>query len=184
MDLNYIRLLIDHLDIAGVIFDRGLSDEEVERAESTYGFQFPPDLRKLVQRALPISDRFPNWRRGPIASIRRLLALPPEGLLFDVEHSEFWAPAWGERPADRMQALEEVRRRLENAPTLIPIYGHHYIPATPPLTGNPILSVVQSDIVYEGVDLVSYFAAEFGVPCPSWAASAPRAIPFWGDLAP
>lgn len=182
MDLNYIRLLVDHLDARGVHFAPGLSDEEVTAAEATFLFRFPPDLRKLLQRALPISDRFPNWRKGPEGAIRHALAAPVLGILYGIERGELWPDLWGRHPATADEALASARVHLRQVPVLIPIYGHHYIPADPHRSGNPVFSVVQGEVGYQGCDLTSYFAAEFGVPCPPWAATTPAPTPFWESL--
>ncbi len=182
MDLRYIRSLIDHLDAQGILFERGLTDDEVDEVESTYAFRFPPDLRKLLQQALPASERFPNWRRGPAAALRDSLDWPARSMLLDVREKNFWQPSWGPRPEDTQEAVAVVRSKLRAAPPLVPIFGHRYIPADPRESGNPVFSVVGSDIIYAGADLPSYFATEFGVPCPEWAASNPRPIAFWDDL--
>ena len=182
MDLSYIRTLIDHLDAADVLFEPGLSDAEMIEAEGRYGIAFPPDLRKLLQRALPVSPGFPNWRRGVPAALRHSLAAPAAGVLFEVERSRAWLRDWGVRPEAATERVARVRALLTTAPPLIPVYGPHYIPAEPSLPGNPILAVVQTDVIYAGCDLASYFTAAFGVPCPRWAATAPRPIPFWDAL--
>lgn len=182
MDLRYIRTVIDHLDNQGILFERGLGDDEVARVEAAYGFRFPPDLRKLLQYALPTGARFPNWRKGPAASLREGLAWPVEGILRDVERHGFWPEDWPDRPGDQAEALAVARAHLRAAPILIPVHAHRYLPAEPHQVGNPIFSVVGTDIIYAGCDLASYFAAEFGIPCPSWAATTPRPIALWSDL--
>jgi len=182
MDLNYIRILVDHLDARGVLFAPGLSDQEVATVEATFRFRFPPDLRKLLQRALPISERFPNWRRDSDGTLRHVLAAPIHGILYGIECGDLWPDTWGVRPAAEEEAVAGARLRLERVPVLIPIYGHHYIPADPHSAGNPVFSVVQGEVGYQGCDLTSYFAAEFGVPCPSWAATTPAPTPFWDTL--
>lgn len=62
------------------------------------------------------------------------------------------------------------------------MFAHRFIPDTPAAAGNPVFSIVQTDIIHYGSDLADYFAREFGVPRPSWAAQAPKEIPFWSDL--
>ena len=46
--------------------------------------------------------------------------------------------------------------RLAQAPTLIPIYGHRYLPAGNGTHGHPVLSVYQTDIIFYGTDLADY----------------------------
>jgi len=130
---------------------------------------------------MPFGDGFPNWR-GPKDAIHRFLAWPAEGICFDIERSGFWAPSWGTRPAELTQSLAVAREALIQAPKLIPIYKHRYIPTEPQAAGNPVLSVYQADIIHYGNDLLGYFSREFGMPLPASAAPAPRAIRFWDEL--
>jgi hypothetical protein len=181
MDLRYIRELVEWLDGHDVVFERGLSDDEIERIELTYSLRFPPDLRKLLQYALPVSERFPDWRGRP-ASLREAVTWPVSGILREIERHHFWAAAWGTAPDDREEAAGRARELLSAAPLLVPVYAHRYIPADPPRSGNPLFAVVGTDVIYAGCDLASFFATEFGVPCPEWAASIPRSISFWEDL--
>lgn len=48
--------------------------------------------------------------------------------------------------------------------------------------GNPVFSIVQTDIIYYGTDLADYLHAEFGVPRRAWAATDARVIRFWSDF--
>ena len=48
--------LIDLLRGAGALFRDGLSDDELLRAEETYGFKFPPDLRNFLMVAILSPD--------------------------------------------------------------------------------------------------------------------------------
>lgn len=45
---------------------------------------------------------------------------------------------------------------LKAAPRLIPICSHRYIPEEPHDAGNPVFSVMQSDVIYYGADLANY----------------------------
>lgn len=153
--------LIDILKGLGIPFESGLSDTEVERTQELYGFQFPPDLRAFLQAGLPIGAGFPNWRSESSDSLRQRLRIPLDGLLFDVEHNEFWIDDWGPRPEQLVDALELTKRLVAGAPVLIPVYLHRMIPDRPHAAGNPILSVHQTDIIYYGTDLHDYLIREF-----------------------
>lgn len=181
MDLRYIRELVEWLDARDVVFEQGLSDDEIARIEGSYHFRFPPDLRKWLQYALPVSERFPDWRGSPVP-LREALAWPDAGIIREVAQHQFWVPGWGVRPDDSDSALAAARALLAAAPPLVPVYAHRYLPTEPNLAGNPIFSVVGTDVLYAGCDLASFFATEFGAPCPAWAAVAPRTIAFWDTL--
>jgi hypothetical protein len=182
MDARWMDDLLQALRNHGVGLAPGLTDAEIRAAEERYRFQFPPDLRELLQTVLPLYRRFPNWREGPEESLRKQLRWPLEGIRFDVEHNNFWMEAWGSRPSNLADAFAIAESAVANAPVLIPLYGHRYLPGEPEAAGNPVFSVWQTDIIYYGDDLASYFHNEFHAPLPSWSAAAPRPIRFWGEL--
>jgi hypothetical protein len=82
-------LLVAQMKKGGIEFDVGLTDAEVAATESRFGFRLPPDLRALLQTALPTGERFPNWRSDNEADLRDWLDLPRQGILFDIEHNSF-----------------------------------------------------------------------------------------------
>ena len=176
--------MIDMLeDEHHVRFDDALSISELHEIENRFNFQFPPDLSAFLQLGFPVGDRFPDWRNGSEDDLRSLLNIPVDGILFDVEQNGFWLPEWGKRPKSLADAENIVRKLIEDAPTLIPIWGHRMIPDRPHQVGNPVFSVQQTDIIYYGCDLRDYFLHEFickseqGVwPMPSESL---REIEFW-----
>lgn len=182
MQEAYLDRLVDHLRRRGIVFEDGLSASEVALIEQKYGFRFPADLRAFLQRALPVSKDFPNWRHGPDSELRRRLSWPLEGILADIEYNLFWLDEWGPRPPDLEGACAIARREVARAPVLTPVYSHRYLPCKPEQAGNPVLSVVQTDIIYYGNDLASYFNNEFRAELPTWAATSPRPIRFWMQL--
>ncbi|WP_437876282.1 SMI1/KNR4 family protein [Sorangium sp. So ce513] len=168
---------------AGVTVARGLTDDELDRAESVIGARFPPDLRSFLSEGLPVGERFPDWREPGSPEIRRRLDWPFEGIAFDIEHNAFWWDAWGARPPELPEALRVARAMLAAAPRLIPIAGHRYIPAEPALAGNPIFSVYQTDIIFYGVDLPTYLRCEFRLlPYADAIRGDMRRIRFWSEL--
>ena len=156
------QTIVDQLRSENKIeFDTPLTDKEVEQIQEQYGFHFPIDLREFLQTALPVSKGFPNWRSDPEDSLRKRLQAPLEGILFDVEHNQFWQQAWGPRPESLANALSRASQLVAEAPTLIPVYSHRMIPDRPSSQGNPVFSVHQTDIIWYGTDLRDYFIHEF-----------------------
>jgi hypothetical protein len=88
---------------------------------------------------------------------------------------------WGEKPDRIEDAVDRLRDLISQAPMLIPICGHRFMPALPE-AGNPIYSVVDFDTIYYGYDLASYLTHEFGVTLPPWTATEPRKVEFWHNL--
>lgn len=145
----------------------GLDDSEFLAIENSYSFQFPPDLREFLPYGMPVSPNFPNWRTGeclkgslPVALVE-LMDWPAKGVCFDVEHHGFWIQQWGPKPSDTAEALRVARERVKQAPALIPVWGHRFLPAEPVEMGNPVLSVWQTDIIYYGSNLISCLRREF-----------------------
>lgn len=153
--------LVDILKDRGIPFDSGLSDSEADCIESEFGFRFPPDLRDFLRAGLPVGQGFPDWRRESREALREQLAIPVEGILFDVEHNGFWLDEWGPRPASLADAEAVVRQIVAAAPALVPVYIHRMMPDRPHVPGNPIFSVHQTDIIYYGTDLRDYLIHEF-----------------------
>lgn len=158
MQLEQIKAV---LETAGVAFAPGLTMEELIAVESRYEFSFPPDLRSFLSFALPVGERFPNWREIDSPYLVDAFRRPLEGLLFDVEHNSLWFPSWGPRPVDDATAFEQLRQLVRSAPKLIPIQGHRYMPCLPASSDNPVLSIHQSDIICYGLNLEDYFKNEY-----------------------
>jgi hypothetical protein len=160
-------------------FEPGLTDTEIEDIQTRFAFRFPPDLRAMLQTALPVGSGFPNWRENDEEQLREWLDAPIAGLCFDVEHNAFWDPQWGDRPSSLHDALEQCRALAATAPQLIPVYAHRYIPNEPMMSGNPVFSVHQTDIIYYGFDLEDYLRHEFALGDRKPWPDALRSIRFW-----
>jgi hypothetical protein len=66
------------------------------------------------------------------------------------------------------------------APKLIPLLGHRYLPADPCEAGNPVFSVYQSDVIYYGANLQDWMRWEVdGWDAEPWPAIS--RIRFWSD---
>lgn len=126
-------VLRQHPEVAHL--EAGLSDSEIAGVEERFGFTFPPDLRALLQYALPIGPRFLNWRNDDSSDLISRLKVPLEGIWFDVEHNDFWVAEWGVKPADPVMRFQVVKGVVDAAPRLIPIYIHRFIPSEPAESG-------------------------------------------------
>jgi hypothetical protein len=193
----------------------GLEEEQIVALEHAWGLRFPPDYRLFLRR-LHAVDRpmrlvdygngattptprdvpaFPNWLTdGDILGAGREALV--SGIQFDVEHADVWRPDWGPRPATVEARAQRVQELVEAAPRLIPVHSHRYLLAEPCQAGNPVFSIVQTDIIVYGADLRGYFLDEFadllGLDQDATRrdvniATQARyhefmAIPFWWDL--
>jgi len=157
----------------------GLTDGEFERIETTFGFEFADDHRAFLGAGLPLGDTWPDWRDDSDKKLRERLGWPAQGVLFDVEWSEFWYPAWGPRPAAMKHALRSARWQLDRVPQMVPVYSHRYLPAGRRTFGHPVLSIYQTDIICYGTDLAHYLDREFA---HAESRAATPTVEFWSDL--
>ncbi|KFK32792.1 hypothetical protein AALP_AA6G289000 [Arabis alpina] len=136
----YSKTTIKHLkSLTGLHISTGLTNHEISAVESSLGFSFPLDLRSILQLGLPIGPHFPNWRTG---STRNHLRLPLLHLSNLVARNGFWVDSWGTRPGSDGEALSLVKKLMEIAPVLVPVYGDFYVPSTTPnLAGNPVIQI-------------------------------------------
>jgi len=171
-----------------VVLQDGLTDRETCSIEARYRFVFPPDLRALLQTALPVAPGFPNWRVES-NEIWTQLRRPIEGVLFDVQNSNFWWTAWGERPESKAEAAMIAERWLIELPPLVPIYRHSYLPCFPNVAGNPVFSIHQCDVIHRGSNLRSFLKWAFRPNVdddddePTVYDASYQYISFWTDLA-
>lgn len=175
----------------------GLTDAEFARIEGEHGFEFADDHRAFLAVGLPVNSPFepepgvsyawekpwPEWRNGDPDELREQLNWPVEGVLRAVESNGHWNPAWGVRPDMPEAAVAVARRLLAEAPRLVPIYAHRFLPAGRGTFGHPVLSVWGTDIICYGADLVDYVNQEFEEPRPEhpdgWSPQA--TVLFWRD---
>ncbi|MDP9932126.1 hypothetical protein [Variovorax paradoxus] len=188
MDLKNCRSI---LESAGVALAPGLSAVEANEAEQRFGFVFPEDLRELLSHFLPVGDDFPNWRNLDDPSLLDMMARPLEGVWHTVRYpfenvGGIWNLRWGPKPADFEQATRHMRAVLAQAPKLIQIFSHRYMPDQPSSSDNPVFSVVYpTDIICYAANLEDYLVKEFGERTSDdvVASRGPtRRIDFWSSL--
>jgi hypothetical protein len=189
MNTKIAHTIIELLKNKNIIFDKGLTNEEYRTITLMFGISFPCDLKCFLQTALPVSTGFVNWRmaindKKERDYINRCLAWPLEGILFDIKNNSFWDDEWGEKNNNIENQVRIVEQYYKRYPALIPIYLHRYIPSLPVEKGNPVFSVYQTDIIYYGNDLISYFCNEFKIILSEYKApEIPKYIEFWGRMA-
>lgn len=183
--------IVQKLKDKGVVCESGLTDDEISEIETKFNFTFPPDLKLLLQTALPVSGEFINWRQGlrdkeEEGIIISKIVWPLNGMLFDLQSNDFWVDSWGIRPDKFEDKVLVAKKYYETYPKLIPIYSHRYIPSDPNSSGNPVFSVYQMDIIYYGYDLATYFSNEFHFELSAdfeIPEGPKRAIEFWSEQA-
>ncbi|MER5927696.1 hypothetical protein [Streptomyces mirabilis] len=170
----------------------GLSNDEFDRIEATYGFQFSDDHRAFLAAGLPVSSPpeegatwdkpWPNWRSGSPDDLRSHLAWPTEGVMASVEHG-YWHTSWGVRPAEIEAVRSVAEKQLAAVPQLVPLYAHRFLPAGGGTHGHPVLSIWGTDIIFYGEDLAEYISHEFEDGHEHAENRSPQAtVAFWRDF--
>ncbi|KAK1422029.1 hypothetical protein QVD17_24870 [Tagetes erecta] len=198
--------ILTHLKTSGVQVQQGLSEAEFAKTEAEFGFVFPPDLKAVLSAGLPVGPGFPDWRSGGSArqQLRAEFNLPIASIMFHIARNALWSKSWGLRPPEQEKAMKIARNKLKQAPVLVPVFNHCYIPCKPALAGNPVFYVDENQIFCCGFDLSDFFNREKTTSFPvsvsqksnimvskisrrSFDAVAggkvPRWVEFWSDAA-
>jgi hypothetical protein len=162
----------------------GMSPAEVRSVEAKLGFTMPDDFAYLLQNVRdPGGTLFP-WASFTMEKYEETVGWVLHGIEFDVEHG-LWLERWGRRPHKLATAVALVRNDFATWPRLLPIYGHRFLAAEPCRTGNPVFSIVQTDIIYYGSDLGNYLMNEFisDPPVEHLNYKRIRRVDVWSDFA-
>jgi hypothetical protein len=140
---------------------RGLSSEQIAFIEAQLGFRVPDDFAYLFQNLQdPGRVLFP-WSEFDKRKYDERIEWVLRGIEFDIEKNGLWLERWGKKPDTLSAALDIARKDFVTWPKLLPIYGHRFLAAQPCRSGNPIFSIMQTDIIYYGADLPHYLLNEF-----------------------
>lgn len=175
--------IVDMLKLNGVEFAEGLSEQEIIEIKQEYNIEFPKELQEFYSTALPVSKGFYNWRDFKPANVHYIKDVMnrPFNDIYELADEVYWCDEWGDEPNESERA-DVVRAMLKKAPALIPIYLHRYIP-TINLEPTPVFSIHDTDIIYYGENLESYFEIEFGNKKHSNISyDIIKYVPFWSDL--
>lgn len=160
------------------MFARGYSAWELEDAQSRHQLTFPPDLLDYYSRSRRVTAKGYDWTHDHEAIVTAL-KWPLDGLLFDLREDDRWIEAWGPRPEDRAEQEVRLTQLVASAPRLIPLTGHRYLCGEPHSSGNPVLSVYQSDIIYYAPTLADFVGSKGGHVAVD---ARPKRIAFWSDV--
>jgi hypothetical protein len=139
----------------------GLSSPEIASVEAQLGFRLPEDFVYLFQNLQDPGGVFFPWSHFRKQEYDDLIRWVQNGIAFDIEHAGFWLERWGTRPKLLSAAIEIAQSDFECWPKLLPIFGHRFMPAEPYRSGNPVFSIMQTDIIYYGANLPHYLLNEF-----------------------
>ncbi|MBQ8512312.1 MAG: hypothetical protein IJ497_06835 [Clostridia bacterium] len=170
-----------------IVFDKGLTTEELNGIEAFWGIHFPKSLADFFRCAFPVREKnpvvypwqtawefepFPDWRdfsEKNVNHIREWMEAPVKNLVHDMKRDGWECDNWvGLTPEDVADA----------APKLIPVYGGRFLPMCG--WNPPVFSCAGRDVVYYGADLREYLRRE-------WMNETPEKrcmpyVPVWGDI--
>ena len=138
----------------------GASAREIKAFEAQTGLELPGDLRWLAQHTHDPGGAFFGWLKEP-QRIAQSLDWIRTGIEFDLQHGTTWLERWGKPPRDIETRIEIFRADFHSWPALIPIMGHRFLRIDPCRSGQPVYSIMQTDIIYYGANLASWLAMEF-----------------------
>lgn len=176
--IEKIRKILEEKNIQ---LNRGMSENEINKAEVFYGIEFPNDMREMLMNFVPVSDGFYNWNdysEENVSVIKDMIEWPYEGIIYDIENNDFWLEEFGERPNNKEDKIQIFIKYKNNIPKLIPIFSHRYIVSGKDVN-YPIISVHQTDIIYYGSNLLEYFENEFN---KTNNLTNIKEIPFWSTI--
>jgi len=157
----------------------GMSNSLLAEVEGVVGMQLPFEVGMLLIMGVPDDDRWVRWEDNPQKVWDDWTETVRSGVQFDVEHNAFWLAEWGPKPKALADQRDRVAEHVAVAPPLFPLYGHRAIPLSTPTgypssMGNPVLSIVQTDVIRFGNDVGAWMHKDFGVPLPAWSAEGER----------
>ncbi len=122
------------------------------------------------------------WSQFSLERYQEQIEWVVTGIENDIDKAKFWLGRWGERPALVQDAWAIARTDISMWPKLLPLYGHRFLAAEPCESGNPVFSIMQTDIIYYGTDLAHYLTNEF--LDHDWAkhTRGARYIEVWSDF--
>lgn len=159
----------------------GLTEGEITAIEKRWNVAFPPEYRLFLSKLhapdrpragvftdadhtlkLFSSPSFYNWQTDELA-IRDRYDHLVEGLVWSA--TEGYLPGTWERkvvPEEKKRAERaHFQELVQAAPKLVPVYSHRYLLVEPCQEGNPVLSIVGSDMIVYGATFRDYLIREF-----------------------
>ena len=180
----YLEFALERLGADG---STGLTNTQLAVVEDQLGHELPYEVGLLLVMGVPDDDGWRDWRHDPVDQLAEWNAAVLSGITFDIRENDFWSPSFGPRPDDEEARVASATQAFADLPPLFPLHHHRAVPVTVPdgfdsSSGNPILSVVQTDVIEYASDLAGWLHEDFGVPLPTWEQTGERRFPFWSEL--
>ncbi|HEL2041345.1 hypothetical protein J5581_11380 [Streptococcus suis] len=161
---------------------RALSVNDFLTIEKIYKIKLPKEFKEVYSNVRYHSGQLYDWgdfSEENVNKIKRLIKAVKDDLYENIDDIE-WSNDWGEEPQNIDVKRKIIEKKIEDAPNLIPISGHRYIAAMDELEKAPVVSIVDTDIIYYSFDLNGFFSGK-KIPKETLIANLPY-IPFWTDI--
>jgi len=182
-----LSLVVTAMRIRGIRFQPPLDEGEIQDIERHNAFFFPPDLRKLLEIAVPHpSHGFTDWRKEtptPLATILRQKAA--NSICWQLTYCNLPWPfeESGGQPKDPGAMFDKVYEMFSIAPKMVPLLDRRfYMPCEPKRAGNPVFLISSSNhfaLSYGGFNLSHFLIKRFGLAQNIGAKPLPRRVRFW-----
>ncbi|MBQ8235998.1 MAG: helix-turn-helix transcriptional regulator [Clostridia bacterium] len=157
--------IIDRMKGAGIRFEAGMSDEELEAAELCFGFTFPREIAAFLRLAVPTGEQFFDYKdlsQRNVDKFKAFRRIVESGFAFDIQNVPRFRRAMEKRydTSGAHQTLDAIMTEYHNSPKLIPFYGHRCF--FDGLDDLPIFSYSQPcDSILYGENFEDYLKREF-----------------------
>lgn len=159
--------LIEELRSAGISFEPGMSEAELDRAERAFQFRFPKEIREFLSLGVPVDPSFFHYRDVSEINIKGFedfQAFIENHFRFDLENNrEDMFEMLGKKlgfDRDSEDFHGAVMDYLHRSVRLIPFYAHRCF--FDGMDGMPIVSFWQpTDTIFYGGTFENYLEHEF-----------------------
>ena len=160
-------IMVERLKKVGVQFSNGLSGEEIQKIEKTFGFRFPKEIASFLSYAYPIGPYFFDYRDLSPKNIKAFNDFQQrikDDFIFDIENNtesikDMFFSIIGKN-SEKSDLKNVIMTALDKSPRLIPFYAHRCF--FDGMDGMPIISFYQAvDTVFYGSDFENYLENEF-----------------------
>lgn len=178
------KRIIEKLKQAGISFAPGMTKQQLENAESLFGFRFPREIGAFLACGVPVGADFFDYRDLSVENQERFVCFQEsieDMFRFDLKNNrQCMHEIFPHIPGDGAEFDEAVMSYLQSSPRLVPFYGHRCF--LDGMDDMPILSFWQpTDTIIYGGMFKNYLETEFlkmddRIPEPI------PAVGIWSDL--
>ncbi len=160
-----MKEIVEKMKKRNIKFEKGLSKEEIEKAENVFNIKFPTEIKAFLSYGMPLGEGFYNWRdfsQENIDKVKSFQKRIEEAFLFDFENNDL-SDEFKDKFPDAESETElrnKIMEYLHSSPKLVPFYHHRCF--FDGMDNMPIISFWQpTDSVFYGKNFEDYLKIEF-----------------------